>query len=104
MITSPNQFKRFINFSIEPQNVVRYTQALTEPWKGCDDSVHHALFSLFSSGETGFTHAVVQTAASAANLLDRTAYSTTATVEFFSDGSEIREVMNDFMAVQMATW
>ena len=104
MASSPNQFKRFINFRVEPQDVASYTEALTELWEACDDSVHHALFSLFGSGETGFTHAVVQTAASAEDLLDGTACSTDATVEFFSEVSEIREVMNDFVAVQMATW
>ena len=104
VVASPNQFKRFINFRVEPQNVARYTEALTKLWEECDDSVHHALFSLFGSGETGFTHAVVQTAASAEDLLDGTACSTDATVEFFSDVSAIREVMNEFVAVQMAAW
>ena len=104
VVTAPNQVRRFINFTVEPHNAGAYVEELQELWESCDDSVHHALYQITGTGELGWTHAVVQTAANLGDLLDGTACDSDATTDFFASVSDIREVKYDFVAADMMIW
>ena len=104
VVTAPNQVRRFINFTVEPHNAGAYVEELQELWESCDDSVHHALYQITGTGELGWTHAVVQTAANLGDLLDGTACDSNATTDFFASVSDIREVKYDFVAADMMIW
>ena len=104
VVTAPNQVRRFINFTVEPHNAGDYVEELQELWESCDDSVHHALYQITGTGELGWTHAVVQTAANLGDLLDGTACDSDATTGFFASVSNIREVKYDFVAADMMIW
>ena len=66
--------------------------------------MHHALYQITGTGELGWTHAVVQTAANLGDLLDGTACDSNATTDFFASVSDIREVKYDFVAADMMIW
>jgi len=104
IVTNPNQFRRFINFTVEPHNVAEYVETLTDLWEDCDDSVHQALYNIYGAGEGGWTHAVVQTAPSFENLLSGQGCDPDAVTEFYSNASNIREVKNEFIGVDMMIW
>jgi len=83
IVTNPNQFRRFINFTVEPHNVAEYVETLTDLWEDCDDSVHQALYE---------------------NLLSGQGCDPDAVTEFYSNASNIREVKNEFIGVDMMIW